>query len=232
MLSAARPDQPDKTSWLPRELTVALLDNGTAVYLGTEADVKAALDRLAAGTPAAFTAAMKTAQDSAAPGTLAILFFVPGDALRAKAKESAVKMQGQNPLFAGAMQAVAGLQSVVFGAKAADRVAMQLTGTFSAAQEGVQMKTMIDGMVLGMGKMLLMQAVGKPIPFIESLSSRQEGNSVSLVAELTEEDCQALIELQAKAAQGVPGGPGAPAAPAGVPAAQQAAPAAPAAPAN
>lgn len=222
-LSAARPDQPGKSTWLPRELTVALLDSSTAIYLGTAADVRAALDRSTAAAPVAFTAALKTAQDGTVPGALSLLFFAPSDVLRAKAKESAVKMQGQNPLFAGAMQAVGGLQSVVFAAKAADRIGMQLTGAFSVAQEAVQMKTMIDGMVLGMGKMLLMQAVGRPIPFIESLTSRLEGNSVSLVAELTEDDCRALIELQAKGVQ-----PGAPGAPAGVPAPQQAAPAAPA----
>ena len=221
-LSAVRPYQPGKTTWLPRELTVALLDNTTAVYLGAGADVKAALDRAAAETPAAFMAAMKTAQESATPEALTLLFFVPSDTQRTKAKESAVKMQGQNPLFAGAMQAVGGLQSVVFGATATDRVGMQLTGHFSVAQEAAQMKTMLDGMVLGMGKMLLMQAVGRPIPFIESLNSRLEGTAVSLVADLTEEDCRALIELQAKGAQGFPG---APTAPAGVPAP-------PAAPAN
>ena len=175
---------------------------------------------------------MVTAQESAAPDTLARLFFVPSDSMRTKAKESGVKMQGQNPLLAGALQAVGGLQSVVIGAKGSDRIAMQLTGCFSAAPEAVQMKTMVDGMVLGMGKMLLMQAVGHPIPFIESLTSRQEGNSVSLVADLTEEDCRALIELQSKGPQGAPGFPGAPAAPAGVPAAQAAPAAAPAAPAK
>jgi hypothetical protein len=228
-LSVVRPDQPGKSTWLPREITVALLDSETAAYVGTDADVKAALDRWAAGTPAPLVAALQGALDSAAPGALTSLFFVPDDTMRTKAKESAAKMQGQNPLFAGAMQAVAGLQSVVFDARATDRVSMQLTGAFAAPQEALQMKTMIDGMVLGMGKMLLMQAVGRPIPFIESLTSRQTGTAVSLVADLTEEDCRALIELQSKGPQGAPGFPGAPpAAPAGVPAPQ----AAPAAPAN
>jgi hypothetical protein len=223
-LSAVRPDQPGKNSMLPRELTVALLDRDTAIYVGTAADVKAALDRVAAATPVPFTAAIKTALDSAVPGSLFSVFFDPGDALRAKAKESGARMQGQNPMLASAMQATAGLQNVVFGANASDRVSMRLTGTFAVAQEAVQMKTVIDGMVLAMGKMLLLQAVGRPIPFIESLNSRQEGNSVSLVADLTEEDFRALLELQAKGSPGAPEAPGAPtgvpAAPTGVPAAQ------------
>lgn len=228
-LSAARPDQPGKTSWLPREITVALLDNGTAAYLGTDAEVKAALDRATAGTPAPLLPAMQTVLGGVGSGTQTSVFFVPADAMRAKAKENATKMQGQNPMLAGALQAVGGLQSVVFGAKGAERISVHLTGTFTAPEEGVQMKTMVDGMVLGMGKMLLMQAIGHPIPFIESLSSRQEGNAVSLVADLTEEDCRALIELQAKGAQGAPAGAAGPAAPAGVPAPQPAPAVAPAA---
>jgi hypothetical protein len=166
---------------------------------------------------------MAAAQNGILEGGATRLCFVLGNGLQSKARESATKLQGQNPMIAGAMQSVAGLQSVAFSAKASDRISMQLAGAFSSAQEALQMKTMMDAMVLGMGKMMLMQALGRPIPFIESLTSRQDGTTLALVGDLTAEDCRALLELQAKKMQGpaaVPGPAEVPAAaPVGVPAA-------------
>jgi len=224
-LSVVRPDQAGKTTWMPSEFTFALLDGDTAGYVGIDADVKAALDRFSTGTPAALASALKAAQDGADQKALTRLFFIPGDALRAKARDNAVKMQGQNPMFGGAMQAVAGLQNITVGAKGTDRISLQIVGSFASAQDALQMKTMVDAMVLGMGKMMLMQAVGRPIPLIESLTSRQDGAAVAIVADLTEEDCRALVALQASGAHPAPPFPGLPAAPQGAPAAAPAGPA-------
>lgn len=229
VLAIVRPDQPAKPMpWLPRDLTIAVLDGDTAALVGMDADVRAALDRWAAGAPAAFTAPMEKAQGTALQGSLSSFFFVPSDSMRTKAREQGTKMQAQNPMFAAAMQSLGGLQHVAFGAKGSDRVSTQLGASFSSAQEALQMKTMMDAMVLGMGKMMLMQAIGHPIPLIESLTSRQEGTDLAIVADLTEEDCRALGELSLKGPQGIPGVPGAgtaPAGPVGIPAPQPAAPA-------
>lgn len=224
-LSVVRPDQPGKTSWMPSAFMVALLDGDTAGYIGGDADVKAALDRFSTSAPAAFTTALKTAQDGTVPGALTRLFFIPSDTLRANARENAAKMQAQNPMFGGAMQAVAGLQNVTLGAKGSDRISLQVAGSFASAQDALQMKTMLDAMLLGMGKMMLMQAVGRPIPLIESLASRQDGATTSITADLTEEDCRALAELRTSATRGMPPFPGGPGVPQGVPGGAPVAPA-------
>jgi hypothetical protein len=225
VLSVVRPDQPGKTSWLPRELTVALLDADTGLYLGTDTGVKAAVDRFAADTPAQLSPGMTAAQAAALPEALSSVFFVPSDSMRTQAKDRGAKMQAQNPMLAGAMQSLGGLQHVVFGAKGSDRIALQLGAAFASAADAQQMKMMVDAMVLGMGKMMLMQAVGHPIPMVESLTSRQEGATMAIVADLTEEDLRALADLSLKGSQGVPGLPGpAGAGPVGVPAPQPAAP--------
>jgi hypothetical protein len=228
VLAVARPEQPGKAPWLPREFSVALLDGDTCTYLGTDAAVKAALDRFAGGVPAPFAPALEAAQKAALPGALSSGFFVPSDTMRSKAREQGTKMQAQNPMAAAAVQSVGGLQHVVFGAKGSDRISFQLGGMFASAQDALQMKTMIDAMVLGMGKMMLMQAVGRPIPLIESVVSKQDGVALAIVGDLTEEDCRALAELSMKGPQAIPGVPGgtAPGAgPVGVPAPQPAAPA-------
>lgn|GEM_PF-2841422 len=228
ILAIVRPDQPGKpTPWLPRDMTIAVLDGDTAAFVGMDPDVRAAIDRWSGAAPAAFTAPMSQAQTTALPGALSSLFFVPSDSMRSKARDQGTKMQAQNPMFAGAMQALAGLQHVAFGAKGSDRISAQLGATFTSAEEALQMKTMVDAMVLGMGKMMLMQAIGRPIPLIESLTSRQEGTGLAIVADLTEEDCRALGELSLKGPQAIPGMPAGgagPAGPVGVPAPQPVAP--------
>lgn len=119
--------------------------------------------------------------------------------MRNAARERGARMQQQNPMLAGAMQSVAGIQHVVFGMTGSDRIGARLSADFSSAQEAVQIKSMVDMMALGMAKMMIMQSLGRPIPLLESLGSQQDGGRVAINATLTEEDCRALVELRNKA---------------------------------
>ncbi len=228
VLSVVRPDRPGKAvPWMPRSFMVALLDGGEAVVVGTEAAVKAALDRFAGAAPAPLTDGIRAARTAAMQGAMSSAFFVPSDGMRALARDRGAAMQnGGNPMVGNAVQALAGLQHIAIDSRGTDRLSVQVGAGFTSAEQAQQVKSMLDVMVLAMIRMALMQAVGRPIPLIESLTSRLEGAQLAVVADLTEEDLKAVVELAAKGALGAQGAPPQPGGgPAGIPAPQPAAPA-------
>ncbi|MBN2452456.1 MAG: hypothetical protein JXR77_18870 [Lentisphaeria bacterium] len=200
--------------WLPAELFLALTREGKVGFVGQAPDVKAAVDRLAGASPAPLSPPLGKARAATLPGAMTYLLFVPAEKMRQELRAQGTRMQ-QNPMMGGAMQALAGMEHLAFGAKGAETIQAALSADFAGAQEAVQVKTLVDMMVLGMAKMMLMQAIGRPIPLVESMVSNQAERRVEVRAELTEEDCKALMEIKPR--QRGQGGPGFPPPPGGPP---------------
>ncbi|NLF17344.1 MAG: hypothetical protein GX595_08810 [Lentisphaerae bacterium] len=197
ILSVVRPEQPGESRRLPQSFLVALVDGGLAVYVGGEAGVKAALDRLAAAQPAPLSATMTTAREAADPAAQTQAFLVLNDQVRTFAATRATQMPEQQALQRTALQGLAGLQYVALGVSGSDKVAMRLGQVFASAEQAAAMTSVVDQFVLAMLKGYLFQAVGQPIPLIQSLSSRQSESSMEVVAEVTEEDLRALYAAHA-----------------------------------
>jgi hypothetical protein len=192
---------------IPREVFIALPEGGKVVYFGLEDSVKSALNRLADGTGGELTPAMTAARKDV-PGTAqSFLLFVPTDVIRTKLGALGAKAGQQNPMMAQAMQALGGMNHLLYSAEAGTKLDMLVAGDFKTAQQAMQMKSMVDMAVLGMAKMMIMQAVGRPIPLVESLKSSQQNTEVNMEFSLTEEDLKAFMELQAAGGMPFPGAP-------------------------
>ena len=212
-LSVVVPDLPEGAkSPFPHDMLLALVDGGKAGYLGLEPQVKAAVDRHSAKKNTPLSKDLLDARKSALKNGLSYVLFVSNSTLRDMAKTRAAAMQQGNPMMAGAMQALGGLRHVSLSATGADAIQARAVAGFEQPAQAAQIKSIVDMMVLGMLKMMLMQSLGHPIPLLETLQSNQAENLVSINATVTETDLKALMELRAKKGAGG-GGPPAPPAP-------------------
>ena len=183
---------------LPSELFMALLDKGRLAYIGSPVHVKSAVDRGQANTPSGYSAELAAARQTIMPDAASYALFAVGDKLRGMAADAAAQQQ-QNPMFGGALKALSGLRTVAFGGIGDTTIKAVLAAEFTTPQEAIQIKTLVETTVLGMAKMAIMQAVGRPIPLMNAMSAAAVDKRFEVSVEMTEEDCRELAKLQTRA---------------------------------
>jgi hypothetical protein len=214
-------DMPPEAGKVLADLYVALPADGQAIYFGQGEQVKAAIDRMLAGSASPRSVGLKNAKALVPAGSEGYLIFDMPDAYREFMDEQAANAGG-NPMAAGPMMALAGLKGAAFSSLTTDKAEIAITGDFEGPENAIQLKTMLD-MGLGMAKMQLVNAAGEQLAIAKSLKTANEGNKLTISFEVTVQDIRDLVAF-AKRMQGGHGGPGAApggapgAAPGGVPA--------------
>jgi len=211
-------DVPPEAQEALANLYMALPADGRAVYFGQGEQVKAAIDRMLAGSATPRSVGLKNAKALVPAGSEGYLIFDMPDAYREFMDKQAANAGG-NPMAAGPMMALAGLKGAAFSSLTTDKAKIAITGDFEGPENAIQLKTILD-MGLGMAKMQLANADGQQLAIAQSLKTANEGNKLIISLEVTVQDIRDLVAF-AKRMQGGHGGApgGAPAdAPAGVPA--------------
>lgn len=184
----------------PIDGCLALTAEGRVIYLGNWDSVRCALDRCIDGQSGKAAAELEVARSLIPAEAQMSLLFVPGDQFRSAVRQQAARTQAGNPMMANAMAAVGGMKHLRLSLASDTTMDLTLALRFTTADEALQVKTMLDMMVLGMGKMTLMQMVGKPIPMIDSLKSEQQNTDALISMRVTMEDLDALSQLRTQRA--------------------------------
>jgi len=214
-------DMPPGAEKVLADLTMALPADGQALYFGQGEQVKAAIDRMLAGDAAPRSIGLKNAKSLVPAGSEAYIIFDMPDAYREFMNEQATNAGG-NPMAAGPMLALAGLENAAFSSLTTDKASLAITGDFTGPENAIQLKTILD-MALGMAKMQLVNGNGEQLAVAQSLKTKSEGNKLTVSLDFTVQDIRDLVAFvkRMKGGMGGPGGGpgGAPGgAPGGVPA--------------
>ncbi len=188
----------------PVKACLALVAGGRVIYIALEDALKGALDRLAGRQGAAPGPELAAARKSVPRDAQVFLVFSPDAGLRGTIRKRATEIQATDPMMANTLVVLSAMKRLTFTMRAATALDLALAMHFGTPDEALQVKTMLDMMVLGMGKMTLMQIVGKPIPMIESLKSEQKDTAAVVSMRLTEADFTALSEIGRNAAAPLP----------------------------
>jgi hypothetical protein len=99
------------------------------------------------------------------------------------------------------LQSLATLKAVGIGLKASSTIEVNMGLCMKTMANAAQLKTLIDGFGLALLKAALQASVQAPLPFLETIASSTEGNTLLLSMVLSGEDLTALQSLQRKSAK-------------------------------
>jgi hypothetical protein len=117
------------------------------------------------------------------------------DAMSTRGKEAA--KQG-NFMMAMNLQSLAALKAVGLGFKASTSIEVNLGLCMNTVANAAQLKTLVDGFGLALLKAALQASVQAPLPFLETVVSSTEGNTLLLSMVMSEQDLASLQSLQRK----------------------------------
>lgn len=163
------------------ECGLALLQEGKVLIAGKSALVKAALERVKGKQEPALPAPLRASQAAIAGRASAYAVFAPNELVR----QTLVNRLGESPM------AMLGKEfaSLAIAVKTTDKLGFSADMVFNDPQSATAAKSMLmDGFLMGMGKMYLAQAAGQPIPLLESMKTSVTGNTASFSCEVTAQE--------------------------------------------
>jgi len=200
-----KPDEDDRKDF-PLEkipvLSIALLADGKALFIGLEDEVKAAIDRANAGEKAEPSPALKKLLDAPLGGKpLAareeVFAYVVPQLFRdfltdvtKDLKDEDLPLPGLKP----AINAAKNLQGFRGFGEYGDKMDCVMSFAFDTPERAVEVRDFLQINVLNMAKMFLFQLVGKNTAFAESLAAAAEGDSASIALSLSGDDLNLFFD--------------------------------------
>lgn len=163
------------------ECGLALLQEGKVLIAGKSALVRAALERVKSGQEPTLPAALRASQTAVAGRASAYFVFAPNELVR----QTIINRLGDSPM------AMLGKEfaSLAIAVKVTDKLGIGADMVFNDPQSAAAAKSMLmDGFLMGMGKMYLAQAAGQQIPLLESMKTSVTGNTASFSCEVTAQE--------------------------------------------
>ena len=185
------------------EIGMTMIESETVFIGGFLPDVKAAMDRAAAGQTAELAANLKKLQDGMQPGTqLSCLFSFP-EALRERIRTEAAKSAAAGQMQAQALMAMRSMTGLALSVAMDETLSVRLSAVLGSPEDATQLRSIVDTMVISGAKMgLSMMLGGKPVPMLESLRAEATPDGVVTVsAAVTVDDIQILQTLGSQKGQ-------------------------------
>ncbi len=176
------------------ELTLVFPPDGKGMFFGTEAEVKAAAERLVSKKlntlPAEFVELKKISKPNA---HYLVLFKLPAE-LQNNLKTRAVAQAQGNPMETAILSEVANVSGSSISCTMTEKGFEVVIATQLPTPENAMSfkNTLLDGMVKPILSMMVMQYAAQQLDFIEGLKSSLEGSVAKLETVITFEDMNSM----------------------------------------
>ena len=176
------------------ELTLLFPPDGKGMFFGTEAEVKAAAERLVSknlnAMPAEFIDLKKIAKPNA---HYLVLFKVPAE-LQSNLKGKAIAQAQGNPMEAAILGEMANVSGAAISCTMSEKGFEVVVATQLPTPENAMAfkNTLLDGMVKPILSMLVTQYAAQQLDFIEGLKTSLEGSVAKIETVVTFEDLNSI----------------------------------------
>ncbi len=179
-------------------ISIAMIGGDRIGLFGPQAALREAIDRTNAGRVEALSAELQQIRQTVRPGAQAYVIFAMTPALKASAAEEAAAASPNDPT-AAAQKAMGSLNGASLSLSMGNQAQVSLIGVFENPDDAAGMTQFFDNMVISTIRMFAGMMLGeKPLPMLQSLQARHDGNQAELSFTLSEADVQTMRAMMAE----------------------------------